>query len=160
GAVIVAVNTRYKTEEVEYILRQSDAKLLFMVDRFVGIDYLAMLARLRDADLPELRDGVVIDDISAWEAFLGRGGDEPLDPDAIAYDDPSFIVYTSGTTGYPKGAVHSSRVLRNEHSISEAMDIAPPSRVINHMPFFHIAGACPGVLPPLITGGAMILMDR
>src|SRR3954451_8296576 len=62
GAVVVAVNTRYKTEEVEYILRQSDAKLLVMVDRFVGIDYLGMLARLRDADLPQLRGIVVIGD--------------------------------------------------------------------------------------------------
>ena len=62
GAVIVAVNTRYKTEEVAYILRQSDAKLLVMVDEFVGIDYLAMLARLREEDLPELRDVVVIGD--------------------------------------------------------------------------------------------------
>ncbi len=157
GAVIVAVNTRYKTEEVEYILRQSDARLLVLVDSFLGIDYLAMLERLREADLPALRDVVVLRE---WEAFLARGGDEPLDPDSIGYDDPSFIVYTSGTTGHPKGAVHSSRVLRNEHSISEAMDIDASSRVLNHMPFFHIAGACTGVLPPLITGGAMILMER
>jgi fatty-acyl-CoA synthase len=161
GAVIVAVNTRYKTEEVAYILRQSDAKLLVMVDEFVGIDYLAMLERLREEDLPELRDVLVIGS-PEWAAFLGAagGGDIALDVDAIAYDDPSFIVYTSGTTGYPKGAVHSSRVLRNECSISEAMDIDETSRVMNHMPFFHIAGACTGVLPPLITGGAMILMER
>ena len=51
-------------------------------------------------------------------------------------------------------------MLRNECSISEAMDIDASSRVMNHMPFFHIAGACTGVLPPLITGGAMILMER
>jgi fatty-acyl-CoA synthase len=165
GAVIVAVNTRYKTEEVEFILRQSDAKLLVMVDEFVGIDYLAMLARLRDADLPELRGVVVIGeaprDTQSWTSFLEAGDPAvEIDVDAIAYDDPSFIVYTSGTTGYPKGAVHSSRVLRNECSISEAMDIDASSRVMNHMPFFHIAGACTGVLPPLITGGAMILMER
>jgi fatty-acyl-CoA synthase len=158
GAVIVAVNTRYKTEEVAYILRQSDAKLLVMVGEFVGIDYLAMLARLREEDLPELRDVLVIGS-PEWDAFLAAPEVE-LDADAIAYDDPSFIVYTSGTTGYPKGAVHSSRVLRNECSISEAMDIDATSRVMNHMPFFHIAGACTGVLPPLITGGAMILMER
>jgi fatty-acyl-CoA synthase len=158
GAVIVAVNTRYKTEEVAYILRQSDAKLLVMVGEFVGIDYLAMLARLREEDLPELRDVLVIGS-PEWDAFLGAPEVE-IDADAIAYDDPSFIVYTSGTTGYPKGAVHSSRVLRNECSISEAMDIDASSRVMNHMPFFHIAGACTGVLPPLITGGAMILMER
>ena len=165
GAVIVAVNTRYKTEEVSYIVRQSDAKLLVMVDEFVGIDYLAMLARITQDDLPELRGVVVIGDAprdtQSWEDFLAAGDPEAeIDIDAIAYDDPSFIVYTSGTTGYPKGAVHSSRVLRNECSISEAMDVDASSRVMNHMPFFHIAGACTGVLPPLITGGAMILMER
>ena len=158
GAVIVAINTRYKTEEVAYILRQSDAKLLVMVGEFVGIDYLAMLDRLREEDLPELRDVVVVG-TPEWDAFL-EAPEVDIDVDAIAYDDPSFIVYTSGTTGYPKGAVHSSRVLRNECSISEAMDIDASSRVMNHMPFFHIAGACTGVLPPLITGGAMILMER
>ena len=117
-----------------------------------------MLARLREEDLPELRDVLVIG-TPEWDAFLDAP-DAEIDVDAIAYDDPSFIVYTSGTTGYPKGAVHSSRVLRNECSISEAMDIDASSRVMNHMPFFHIAGACTGVLPPLITGGAMILMER
>src|SRR4051812_47692756 len=60
GAVIVAVNTRYKTEEVAYIVHQSDAKLLVMVDEFVGIDYLAMLERLQEEDLPQLRGVVVI----------------------------------------------------------------------------------------------------
>src|SRR3954468_21593518 len=105
GAVIVAVNTRYKTEEVAYILRQSDAKLLVMVDEFVGIDYLAMLERLSEQDFPELRGVVVIGDAppdtQSWEDFLAGAGDDELDPSAIAYDDPSFIVYTSGTTGYP-----------------------------------------------------------
>ena len=79
---------------------------------------------------------------------------------AVDYDDPTIIVYTSGTTGQPKGAVHSHRILRNEHSISEAMDIGPESRVMKHMPFFHVAGGFTGILPPLITGGAMVLLDR
>ena len=78
-----------------------------MVGEFVGIDYLAMLARLREKDLPELRDVVVIG-TPEWDAFLDAP-DVDIDVDAIAYEDPSFIVYTSGTTGYPKGAVHSSR---------------------------------------------------
>ena len=55
--------------------------------------------------------------------------------------------------------MHSHRILRNECSITEAMDIDADSRILNHMPFFHVAGAFTGVLPPLITGGAMVLMD-
>ena len=78
----------------------------------------------------------------------------------IECEDPTIIVYTSGTTGHPKGAVHSHLVLRNEHSIAERMAVDSESRVMNHMPFFHVAGAFTGLLPPLITGGAAVLMDR
>jgi fatty-acyl-CoA synthase len=180
GAVLVTVNTRYKTEEVRYILRQSDARMLITVREFVGIDYAAMLDELcpelgsaptpNAEDLPELRRVVVLGEPTpagavpfAEFAAAGTGvTDAELDAAAAAVDpdDPTIIVYTSGTTGHPKGAVHSYRILRNEHSISEAMDIGSESRVMNHMPFFHVAGGFTGILPPLITGGAMLLMDH
>jgi fatty-acyl-CoA synthase len=180
GAVLVTINTRYKTEEVRYILGQSDARLLIMVREFVGIDYVGMLSRLCPAlggapvpnadEFPELGRVVLLGDPATpgtqpFAEFVAAGAsvsDAELDAAAAAvnYDDPTIIVYTSGTTGHPKGAVHSHRILRNEHSISEAMDIGPESRVMNHMPFFHVAGGFTGILPPLITGGAMLLMDR
>jgi fatty-acyl-CoA synthase len=180
GAVLVTVNTRYKTEEVRYILGQSDARLLIMVREFVGIDYVGMLSRLCPSlgsapvpnaeDFPELGRVVLLGDpvvpgTQPFTEFVAAGAavsDAELDAAAAAvdYDDPTIIVYTSGTTGHPKGAVHSHRILRNEHSISEAMDVGPESRVMNHMPFFHVAGGFTGILPPLITGGAMLLMDR
>ena len=72
-----------------------------MVGEFVGIDYLAMLARLREEDLPELRDVLVIG-TPEWDAFLDAP-DVEIDVDAIAYDDPSFIVYTSGHHRLPEG---------------------------------------------------------
>ncbi len=161
GAVVVPINTRYKPDEVGYILRQSDARLLFCVPAFAGIDYLALLERL--PELPALRETVVIG--RAWDGFVAAGAvvsDAELD--VVAGErreaDPTIIVYTSGTTGHPKGAVHTHRILRNEHSITEALDHDADSRVMNHMPFFHVAGGFTGILPPLITGGAMILMDR
>jgi fatty-acyl-CoA synthase len=180
GAVVVTVNTRYKVEEVRYILGQSDARMLVMVDEFVGIDYLAMLARLcpdlaaggppNAVELPELRSVVVLGAAPAgtmtFADFLAAGdaavGDEQLDATAAAVDveDPTIVLYTSGTTGRPKGAVHSHRILRNEHSIAERMEIGRESRVMNHMPFFHVAGAFTGILPPLIAGGAMLIMER
>lgn len=179
GAVLVTINTRYKTEEVRYILRQSDTRLLVMVREFIGIDYVSMLHRMcpelataqtpNAHDFPELRRVVVIGEpppgaqgFTDWAAGAANVSDDELDAAATAvdYDDPTIIVYTSGTTGHPKGAVHSHRILRNEHSISEAMDIGPESRVMNHMPFFHVAGGFTGILPPLIAGGAMLLMER
>ena len=179
GAVTVPVNTRYKVEEVRYIVAQCDAKALVMVDAFVGIDYLGMLARLcpelaadgpPNADtFPELREVVVIGGdapagTTPWDAFVAAGEaveDGVLDEAAAAVDheDPSIIVYTSGTTGHPKGAVHSHRILRNECSITEVMDVGPDSRVLNHLPWFHVGGGFTGVLPPLITGAAMVVMD-
>jgi fatty-acyl-CoA synthase len=180
GAVLVTVNTRYKPDEVRYILGQSDARLLIMVREFVGIDYVEMLSRLCPSlatapvpnadDFPELERVVVLGDptppgAQPFAEFVAAGAsvtDAELDAAAAAvdYDDATIIVYTSGTTGHPKGAVHSHRILRNEHSISEAMDVGPESRVMNHMPFFHVAGGFTGILPPLITGGAMLVMDR
>ncbi|MCW3064223.1 MAG: hypothetical protein JWN32_1395 [Solirubrobacterales bacterium] len=179
GAVIVPVNTRYKTEEVRYILAQSDARLFVTVAEFVGIDYLAMLARLcpdladgaapNGADFPELRRVVVIGGgppgTQAFADFAAEGAavtEEELDAaaGAVDFEDPTIIVYTSGTTGHPKGAVHSHRILRNEHSIAERMDIGPESRVLNHLPWFHVGGGFTGILPPLIAGGAMVIMDR
>jgi fatty-acyl-CoA synthase len=77
----------------------------------------------------------------------------------VGHEDPSIIVYTSGTTGHPKGAVHSHRILRNECSITEVMDVGPESRILNHLPWFHVGGGFTGVLPPLITGAAMVVMD-
>ena len=170
GAVVVPINTRYKTDEVGYILRQSDARLLVLVPSFAGIDHLAMLAALRARELPALRQVVVLGDAApegavTLDAFVASGaavGEAALDAVAGARTeaDPTIIVYTSGTTGHPKGAVHTHRILRNEHSIAEALDHDASSRVMNHMPFFHVAGGFTGILPPLITGGAMVLMDR
>lgn len=179
GAVIVPVNTRYKPEEAGYIIRQSEAKALVAVESFLGIDYLEMLSRLfpqlgaaaspNEAEFPDLERIFVIGDAptgtQSFDRLIAAGedvGGEVIDRLAAAVDpeDPTIIVYTSGTTGHPKGAVHSHRVLRNEHSIAERMAIDSDSRVMNHMPFFHVAGAFTGLLPPLITGGAAILMDR
>jgi len=161
GAVVVPVNTRYKTDEAGYIIGQSGSRLLFCLAEFAGIDYLAALDGL--PELPSLRETVVLD--RDWDAFLARGAaTEDGELDAVAgartEADPTIIVYTSGTTGHPKGAVHTHRILRNEHSIAEALDHDERSRVMNHMPFFHVAGGFTGILPPLITGGAMVLMDR
>jgi fatty-acyl-CoA synthase len=99
-----------------------------------------------------------------WADFIRAGdsiGDDELDArrDAVDYLDPTIIVHTSGTTGHPKGAVHSHLILRNEHSIAEALLIDADSRVMNHMPFFHVAGGFTGILPSLICGGAILLMD-
>jgi fatty-acyl-CoA synthase len=165
GAVLVPVNTRYRAEEVRYILRQSDTRLLLLRTSFLDVDYEAMLARLWPSDdLPELERVAAVGGAS-WEELLARAdevGEDELDEAAAAVrpDDPTIIVYTSGTTGHPKGAVHSHRILRNECSIAEWLGIEPGSRTLGHMPFFHVAGGLSATLPAVISGGALVLMDR
>jgi fatty-acyl-CoA synthase len=177
GAVVIPLNSRYKADEVSYILRQSDSKLLLMRDTFLGIDFVEMLDRLappgengRDtSEFPELDAIVALGDPAEhsipFRDFLAERqsiDDLEIDRrrDGVSYDRPTIIVYTSGTTGHPKGAVHSHRILRNECSIAEWMDIGPDSRILGHMPFFHVAGGFTGILPALIGGGALVLMDH
>lgn len=174
GAVIVPVNTRYKTEEAGYILRQSDSRLLFMRHGFLGIEFAPMLAKLAPGtpggSCPDLRmvvtvDGQPLDGTIALDEFLASGDTIPetaLDERAasVSPDDPTIIVYTSGTTGRPKGAVHSHNVLRHECSVCEWLDIDPDSRILGHMPLFHVAGSLSAVLPAVIAGCALVLMDH
>jgi fatty-acyl-CoA synthase len=167
NAVVIPVNTRYRSREVQHVLDNSGARLLITVDAFAGIDHLEMLDTL---ELGELRETIVLGDrvpagALSWDALLGGAAavsEATLQERAgsVDPDDPTIIVYTSGTTGRPKGAVHSHRILRNEHAISEAMDIGADSRILEHMPFFHVAGGFTGILPPIITGAAMVFLDR
>ena len=159
GAVIVAVNTRYKTEEVAYILRQSDAKLLVMVGEFVGIDYLAMLARLREEDLPELRDVLVIG-TPEWDAFLDAAGRRDRRRRDRLRRPELHRLHQRAPRATRRAPCTPAACCATSARSPRRWTSTPTSRVMNHMPFFHIAGACTGVLPPLITGGAMILMER
>ncbi len=177
GAVQVPINSRYKKEEAGYILRQSDSKLLLTREHFVGMDYAAMLDELvpmREGNpdtsaFPELRAIVAAGEpppqAMSLEEFLSAGDavdEAAIDrrAEAVSHDQSTIIVYTSGTTGHPKGAVHSHRILRNECSIAEWMDIGPDSRILGHMPWFHVAGGFSGILPALLSGGGLVVMDR
>ena len=174
GAVVVPINTRYKLEETRYILNQSDSRLLFLRGSFLGIDYQPMLDAIApgntDGPCPELRLAIGVGDSppagsTLYDMFLESGAavsEDVLDRAAnqVEPDDATIIVYTSGTTGRPKGAVHSHHVLRNEYSITEWMEIGTHSRILGHMPLFHVAGSFTGICPALITGGALVLMDH
>lgn len=161
GAVVVPINTRYKSEEVEYILRQSDARALILMDRFWDIDFLG-IARGIVPGIVTAKDGRVSCDglprlhsVVLWKGAqapgllnleeLARRGQQRMSQGATlpAADpaDPIIIVYTSGTTGHPKGAMHNHIILRNVANVARVMHVEPGDVVLGHMPFYHVAGA-------------------
>ncbi len=180
GATIVPINTRYKPEEVEYILRQSDAKALIMLDHYWSIDFLGMLraivpeldaaipGQLRSARLPQLRSVSLWKNVRAPGAFSldeiaerGRAKmmRQPALPDANPAD-PLIIVYTSGTTGHPKGAMHSHIVLRNCANMARWMHTVGDDVVLGHMPFYHVAGAFAGLGQALLKGCTVVTLPH
>lgn len=172
GAVLVTLNTRFKRDEIEYILRQSDAKLLIAMDQFWNIDFLAMIremvpesaaapaGRWASAALPSLRSIVLWDDVTADGLLnlsqlrrLGAQRErEGARLGAVSTSDPVIIVYTSGTTGHPKGAVHDHRVLRNAANIARVMRIVSDDVILGHMPFYHIAGSITACTTAILLG--------
>jgi len=155
GAVMVTFNTRYKGTEVADILRRSHCKLLFTVKGFLGHDYPAML---KGKDLPDLQHIVVVKKESgreAFDAFLSRGGDE-MRGDQVSDSDISDIIFTSGTTGAPKGAMTSHA--QNVHvfeSFTDAIGMTQNDRYLVVNPFFHSFGYKAGWLSCLIKGAAI-----
>ena len=155
GAVMVTLNTRYKGAEAADILRRSSCKLLFTVNGFLGHNYPAMLA---GEDLPDLKEIWVIRDgrsKSAFEEFLKMGG-KAIEGPVVSGSDISDIIFTSGTTGTPKGAVttHTQNVQVFE-SFTDAIGMNENDRYLVVNPFFHSFGYKAGWLSCLIKGAAI-----
>jgi len=155
GAVMVTLNTRYKGPEAADILRRSHCKVLFTVKGFLGHDYPAMLD---GQDLPDLGDRIVIREEKgkgAFEAFLSRQGDS-AESLVVTDEDISDIIFTSGTTGAPKGAMttHGQNVQVFE-SFTDAIGMTENDRYLVVNPFFHSFGYKAGWLSCLIKGAAI-----
>ncbi|MDB2438530.1 FadD3 family acyl-CoA ligase [Hellea sp.] len=155
GAVMVTLNTRYKGVEAADILRRARCKLLFTVKGFLGHDYPAML---EGQDLPTLQDIVVIREEAgrgAFEAFLSRKA-TASNMTELSDKDISDIIFTSGTTGAPKGAMttHAQNVQVFE-SFTDAIGMTENDRYLVVNPFFHSFGYKAGWLSCLIKGAAI-----
>jgi len=160
GAVLVNINPAYRTSELEYALRQAGVSVLLHARAFRQADYAAMLAAVRGG-LPALRAVVVFDD--DWEALLAAGddvGEEVLaDREAgLQFDDAINIQYTSGTTGFPKGATLTHHnVLNNGLFVGEALRLGPGDRVCIPVPFYHCFGMVLGNLACTTHGACMVI---
>jgi fatty-acyl-CoA synthase len=180
GAVLVTINPAYRPFELKYVLKQSDAKALFLVDRFKSSDYFAMLAevypelaasqpgKLNAEQFPRLRWVVAMKGQTpagaiSWAEMLDRGSDIAADRiDSIAAglkpNDPINIQYTSGTTGFPKAATLSHRnLLLNVFYSGACQRYSDQDRICIPVPFYHCFGCVLGTLCAAVYGAAMIV---
>lgn len=167
GAVLVPMNTRFKGAEASYLLRASGATTLFTVRGFLGVDYPALLTGEDVGDLHRtvlLRDegGAERDGVVGLAAYLGAG--ERIDPAeaarraaGIGPDDVSDVIFTSGTTGYPKGAATThAQSLRTFGAWASIVGLAAGDRYLVVNPFFHTFGYKAGILACLMAGATVV----
>ncbi|MDD3801041.1 MAG: AMP-binding protein [Desulfuromonas thiophila] len=182
GAVLVTVNTNYKSSELEYILQQSDATCLFLVQGFKDTDYVATLnevvpelagsrpGQLACARLPYLKQVVFIGGgapagmlaFAELEALADQVSPAQLDQ-VKATLDPQDVInmqYTSGTTGFPKGVMLTHHnIINNGYNIGECMRFSEQDRLCIPVPFFHCFGCVLAVLACVTHGSTMVPVE-
>jgi fatty-acyl-CoA synthase len=178
GAVAIPFNYLYRQDELGYVLRQSRCHVLISMTSFGGLDYLAMLDAIAPgwpagptAQLPDLRRVVLLDagggrgrggvpDVAGLAA-LGRqhpgAAGALLITGAVTPDSPGDILYTSGTTGLPKGVVVThDAVLRTSYASALTRAYADGRRILFSLPCYHMFGYVEGLLSVMFVGGAII----
>ncbi|GIX48770.1 MAG: AMP-binding protein [Candidatus Tectimicrobiota bacterium] len=181
GAVLVPINTRFRTADLEYVLRQSDSTTLITTDHSGPVGYLEMVRALipeldacpdpqalRTAAFPELRRVIVVSeqaypgtlrwrDVVAAAAAVDEAElfarQQAVDPDGTV-----LIMYTSGTTGFPKGVMHCHNILRNITDEANRLAVRPRDVILMYLPLFHAFGLYEGPLMSVVTGARQVLM--
>jgi fatty-acyl-CoA synthase len=162
GIILVNINPAYRSHELSYALRQSGVRLLVSAESFKTSNYRAMVEEVA-AGLSQL-ERVIYLGSADWEALLAppaaQDGPDPLAAReaALAFDDPINIQYTSGTTGFPKGATLSHHnILNNGYFIGEGCGYTEADRVCIPVPFYHCFGMVLGNLACTTHGAAIVI---
>ncbi|GEP36508.1 AMP-binding protein [Nocardioides psychrotolerans] len=161
GVILVNLNPSYRTHELGYALNQSGLRLLFAATSFKTSDYRSMVEEVRP-QCPDL-ERVVFVDSEDWTVFVDGGADLPDDAlaersAALRPEDPINIQYTSGTTGFPKGATLSHRnILNNGYLTTELINLTAQDRLCIPVPFYHCFGMVMANLGCTSHGTTMVI---
>ena len=161
GAILVNINPAYRTHELDYVLNQSGVRTLISATAFKASDYVAMADEVRP-QCAALRE-VIFLGTDDWEDLERRAGDVTEDDlrtrmAGLTNTDPINIQYTSGTTGFPKGATLSHRnILNNGYFTTELIRLGPDDRLCIPVPFYHCFGMVMGNLGCTSHGTTMVI---
>ncbi|WP_440954935.1 AMP-binding protein [Methanosarcina sp. Mfa9] len=182
GAVLVTVNTSYRSHEVEYVLKQSDMKALAIIDRFRDVDYLQVIyelipelrkserGRLRSKDFPHLKSIIYVGQekhrgMYNTNELMLLGSHSPDDElreimGTVRSDDVVNMQYTSGTTGFPKGVMLTHKnILNNGLSIGDRQKFTHEDRLCLPVPLFHCFGIVLGVMAILTHRATLVMLE-
>lgn len=183
GAVLITINTLYKNHELAYVLKQSDMKMLALIDRFQDSDYLHIIydlvpelrhtarGHLESADFPHLKQVLYVGQEKHHGMYnvnelllLGQHNDMTRLHEgmkALRCDDVVNMQYTSGTTGFPKGVMLTHRnILNNGYYIGERQKFTGEDRLCLPVPLFHCFGIVLGVMAILSHGGTLVPLEQ